>query len=301
VELALVMRELWAHKRLLAVGVVISAACAVVAVCRVQLLPPKLTPRALQYSSGSIQAFVDSPNSFVNNITPPLGPLAERATVFGNLMVSPGALDLIGQDSGIPGDQIWAAGPIDPSQQREVIEPTATKRSYQVAGEALPYRIEFLADPNLPIISIYTQAPTSTQAIALANGSVTALSHYIETLQTQNQVPPRARVTVRTIGRASAAPVNGGITKKLAALVFLATFVAWCVLVLIGLRFRENWRRTAPLTRARTLSSGPDGFSTALPGQGAGFDARGTESSTSSGGWPARGRTSRASMRSQSR
>jgi hypothetical protein len=244
-EFALVIRELLGHKRLLALGILVAGAAAILSISRVEsLVPPKLKPRSLQYSSASIQAYVDVPSSYVGSLAPPLPPEIDRATVFANLMVSPGALDLIGQDAEVPGDQIWAAGPVDPTQQRVVVEPTATKRNYQVAGEKQPYRIEFLANPNLPIISIYTQAPTGTQAVALANGSVRALSSYVHDVQVKQKVPATARVTIRTIGRASGAVVNGGIAKKLAGLVFLIVFVGWCLLVLVGTRFWANWRRS---------------------------------------------------------
>jgi hypothetical protein len=255
-EFALVIRELLGHKRWLLVGIVVATAAAVLSIYRVeQLVPPKLKPRSLQYSSATIQAYVDMPSSFVGSLAPPLPPEVDRATVFANLMVSPGALDLIGHDSGIPGDQIWAAGPVDPTQQRVVQEPTATKRNYQVAGETEPYRIEFLANPNLPIISIYTQAPTGTQAVALANGSVQALSRYVHDVQIAQKVPDTSRVTIRTIGQASGAVVNGGIAKKLAGLVFFVVFAGWCVLVLVMTRFRANWRRSglAVVTRAEAV------------------------------------------------
>jgi hypothetical protein len=244
-EFALVVRELWSHKRWLVAGILVSAIAATLSVSQVKnLMPPKLQKRSLEYSSATVQAYVDAPRSFVGDLTQQPSPSITRATIFANLMASPGALQLIGTDAKIPGDQIWAAGPVDPTQQRLVVEPTATKRNYQVSGEKLPYRIELLADPNLPIISIYTQAPTTPQAIALANGSVQALNQYVHTLQQQQHIPHAAWVTIRTIGQASGAIVNGGIAKKLAGLVFFVVFIAWCVLTLTLIRFRANWRRT---------------------------------------------------------
>jgi hypothetical protein len=246
-EFALILRELWGKKGWLAVGVVVSMFLAVLSVDKVQLLPPKLVSRDLQYSSASVQAFVDTPDSFVGDVARDVTPGINRATVYANLMASPGAMDLVGRFAGIPGDQIWAAGPVDPTQQRVVVEPTVTKRSYQISGEALPYRIEFQANPNLPIISIYTQAPSTKQALALANSSVTALKYYIAEQQAAQHVPPAVRVVLRTIGPANGGVVNGGIGKKLAGIVFVAAFVGWCALMLIATRIRRNWRMSALL------------------------------------------------------
>jgi hypothetical protein len=252
-EIALVLRELWGRKRWLVAGVLVSLVCAVYSVDRIHLFPPKLVARNLQYSSASVQVIVDTPNSFVGNMGENVSAGIDRATIFANLMASPGAMDVVGRYAGIPGDEIWAAGPVDPTQQRVVVEPTATKRDYQVAGESLPYRIEFLTDPTLPIISVYTQAPSTAQALALANGSVSALSLIVHQQQSAQSVPADARVTIRTIGPANGGVVNAGITKKLAALVFVAVLVGWCVLVLLLVRLRANWRRSAVSGRPLAL------------------------------------------------
>jgi hypothetical protein len=257
-EFALILRELWGKKRWLALGCAVSLFLAVLSVYKINVLPPKLVSRDLQYSTASIQGFVDTPDSFVGDMKADPTPGIQRATVFANLMASPGAMDLVGRYAGIPGDQIWAAGPIDPTQQRVVVEPTVTKRGYQVSGEAFPYRIEFLSDPDLPIISIYTQAPSTVQALSLANASVRGLNDYIAEQQTQQHVPAAARVIVRTIGPANGGIVNGGIGKKLLAIVFLAVFAAWCVLMLITTRLRANWRASALMLQFRAVMNGPD-------------------------------------------
>jgi hypothetical protein len=240
-ELALVLRELWSRKRWLAVGIIVSAACATLSIYQIHLSPPGLVKRTLQYSAASVDVYIDTSDSFLGDSSASMVPGADRAPAFANVMASPGAMDLVGRYAGIPGNEIWAAGPIDPAEQRVVVEPTATKRSYQVVGESLPYRIEFLADPNLPTISIFTQAPTTAQALRLANASVTALTTYVRGQETA-QIPAADRVVVREAGPASGGIVNGGISKKLAGLVFVAVFLAWCMLVMAFARLAMNWR-----------------------------------------------------------
>ena len=82
---------------------------------------------------------------------------------------------LIGEKAGIPGDQLYAAGPIDPLVPRIVQEPTAVQRNVEITGETAPYRLNFNNDPNLPTIGIYAQAPTTTESVTLAEASVQAL------------------------------------------------------------------------------------------------------------------------------
>lgn len=249
-ELAFALRELSRRKRLLALGVVVSCFVTVLLLCHVTLLPPNATPRSLQYSAATTTAIVDAPESFIGDLGEDVTPMVNRATIYANLLASPALLKIIGRYAGIPGDEIYAAGPVDPTQQRVVVEPTAGKRNYQVAHETDPYRLEFLTNTNLPAIWVYSQAPTTAQAIALANASVSALQTYIATVPGPN-VQASSRVTIRQIGRATGSIVNGGIQKKLAGLIFVATFVAWCGLVLIATRFAEKWRATAPSPQPR--------------------------------------------------
>lgn len=253
-EFAIVLRSLWQQKRVLMLGVVVSVLAAISSVYRLDILGASLEPIALQYSSASTQVIVDTPTSSLGDLRSQLQPLVARATIVANVMASPASVSLIGNFAGIPGDQIYAAGPIDPLLPRTVTEPTASKRNVEITGETKPYRLQILADANLPTIGIFTQAPTNKQALALANGAVRAIGSYLETLQSQESVPVTERVTVRPLGQPTASVVDGGISKKLAAIVAVAVFAFWCVLMLIAQRFRENWRASGV---QRTKSSGP--------------------------------------------
>jgi hypothetical protein len=131
-EFALILRELSRRRRALAIGVLVAVIAAVLTVYRPAGLG--LKPRSLQYSSATAQVFVDTPSSVLGNLTQSLPPLQARATVYANFMASPTVLDLIGQKAGIPGNQIYAAGPIDPLVPRIVQEPTAVQRKIEITG-----------------------------------------------------------------------------------------------------------------------------------------------------------------------
>lgn len=256
------LRELWSRKRLLLIGLVVSAIGAGLSVYQVVgLLPPKLRPRSLVYSVAYTQAVVDSSDSFLGDGHEQIGPLLGRAIVYANVMASPAFVDLIGRYAGVPSNEIWVAGPVDPSLQRAVIEPTPTKRGFQVAGESDPYRLEFLSDPNLPTVGVYAQAPSTGQAVALADASVRALTTYVDQIENQEHVAEINRVAVRQVGQATGGVTNAGIKKKLAGMVFVFVFVVWCVLILIGIRARASWRASAlidPDLRLRSQTAGSD-------------------------------------------
>jgi hypothetical protein len=244
-EFALVLRELLRRRRVLAVGVLVAALTAVLSVYHLDGLG--LKPRSLQYSSATTQVFVDTPSSVLGNLTQALPPLQARATVYANFMASPSVLQLIGEKAGIPGDQIYAAGPIDPLVPRIVQEPTAVQRNVEITGEATPYRLNFNDDPNLPQIGIYSQAPTTAEAVRLAEASVQALKQYLAGLQSSENIPPQSRAVIRQLGSANGHVVDGGIGKALACIVFLSVFLFWCVMSLVVVRFRQSWRESAVL------------------------------------------------------
>jgi hypothetical protein len=244
-EFALVLRELSRRRLALAIGVLVAIIAAVFSVYRPVGLG--LKPRALQYSSATTQVFIDTPSSVLGNLTQSLDPLQARATVYANFMASPTVLSLIGEKAGIPGDQIYAAGPVDPLVPRIVQEPTAVQRNVEISGETTPYRLNFNNDPNLPTIGIYAQAPTTAESVRLAEASVQALKQYVAGLQSSENVPAPSRAVIRQLGSANGHVVDGGIGKALMCIVFLVVFLLWCVMTLVVVRFRENWRESAIL------------------------------------------------------
>ncbi len=256
-EFALVLRELARHRWALAVGVIVALVVATFSVYHLDGL--KLKPRQLQHSSASTSVFVDTPSSVLGNLTPSFDPLQARATVYANLMASPEVLEVIGRKAGIPGDQLYAAGPVDSLVPRIVEEPTAVQRNVEITGETAPYRLNFNNDPNLPTIGIYAQAPSTAQAILLANAAATSLDQYVTGLQKADNVPPHSRVVIRQLGKASGGVADSGIGKTLMVMVFAGVFLLWCILILAAVRFRGYWRASLELVGA------PGGGATASP------------------------------------
>ncbi len=236
-EFALAIRDLWKRRLLLGLGVLVAAAAAASSVHH----------KSLQYSGASTQVLVDSSSSVIGNASEPFEPLSGRAQVYSNFMTSPTILEAIGRQVGLAGDQIYAAGPVDANLPRVEQEPTALKRNVEITGETKPYRLSFENQGNVPTITINAQAPTTKQAIALANASAVALERYVAGVVASDKIPAHSQVAIRQLGSASGAVVDGGISKTLAAIVFIAVFLLWCVLVLVGVRFRETWRASAAL------------------------------------------------------
>jgi hypothetical protein len=255
-EFALVLRELARHRVALAAGVLVALFAATLSVYHLD--GGQLKPRQLQHSSATTTVFVDSPSSVLGNLNPSFDPLLARATVYANLMASPAILGEIGQRAGISGEQLYAAGPVDSLVPRVVEEPTAVQRNVEITGETEPYRLNFNNDPNLPTIGIYAQAPTTKQAIVLANAAAVSLAQYVKSVQSAGNVPAQSRVVIRQLGRASGGVADSGISKALAVMVFVGIFLVWCVLILVGTRFRQNWRASVALAADPEEPAGND-------------------------------------------
>ncbi len=247
-EFALILRELSRRRLLLALGVLVAAVAAIFSAYRIE--DSKLVSRSLQYSSASTEVLVDTPSSVLGNVSQSFEQLSARATVYANFMVSPAVLKLIGEQAGISGEQIYAAGPIPPDEPRIVLEPTALKRNVQITGETNPYRLDFESQPGLPTITINSQAPTTSEAVALANGAAVGLHKYVTNLENTEKIKAHSRVRIRQLGSAHGAVVDGGVSKSLMAIVFVAVFLLWCILILAASRLRKNWRESAVVQEA---------------------------------------------------
>lgn len=250
-ELALVLQDLLRRRRALAAGLVVALIAALMSVYRIEGFG--LKPRGLRHSSASTEVFVDTPSSVLGSVTQAIEPLQARATAYANFMASPAMLSLVGRHAGIAGDRLYAAGPVDATVPRVIEEPTAVVRNVQITGETAPYRLNFSNDPNLPTIGIAAQAPTTQQAVNLADAAAWALRHYVAGIQASNDIPSGSRVVIRQLGPATGGVSDAGISKALASMVFVFVFVVWCVGLLLAGRFRESWRAAA---RVRSSDAG---------------------------------------------
>jgi hypothetical protein len=249
-NLALAFRELWRQKVLVALGIPVALIAAVVSVSNVSLLPPKIGGGTLEYYSARTQILVDSDSSSIGDLNRDLTPMVTRANVYSRFLTTPAALNVIGENAGIPADEIYAEGPYQLGQPRFIQEPTAERRGSQLIGRQARYRLRFDSDPELPIVTVYAEAPSADQATALANGAATGLSDYVTRLQDQQGIAQSSRVAIRRLGSTAGAPVTPGASTKVALFVFFVVLALWCVGVLVALRLRNTWRQADAAERS---------------------------------------------------
>jgi hypothetical protein len=241
-ELARTLKTLWWRRRLVALGALIALLAALLSVYRIGIFPPSLESRTNVFASASTQILVDTPDSAFADLANDLDPLDTRASVFARFLSSPVAVELIAREAGLPVGAIEAQGPYDLNQPIFQVEPTAEQRSSQIIGERALYRMRFENNPDLPIISVFTQAPTRGEAEDLATAAPAALGAYIEELQARQQTPASRQVTIRKLGDATGGVVNEGADLQIALLVFIVVLGGWCMLLIPAQTIARGWR-----------------------------------------------------------
>lgn len=241
-ELARTLKYLWRRRRLVAVGIVVATIAAMLSVYQVGLFPPSLTGRTNVFATASTQILVDTPDSAFANISDDIESLNARATVFSRFLASPAALGLIAHQAKLPLDGIEAQGPYDQNLPEFQQAPTAEKRSSQIVGEGALYRLRFENNPELPIISVFAQAPTEDEALRLAAAAPAALRSYIQAIQTRQHTPENRQVEIRRLGGSIGGVVDAGANRQIAALVFIVVLVGWCMLLVPAQTIARGWR-----------------------------------------------------------
>jgi hypothetical protein len=241
-ELARALKALWKRRRLVAVGAVIALIAATLSAFTVGIFPPSLTPRTNTFATASTQILVDTPNSAFANLEEEVEPLNTRAAVFSRFLASPLAITLIAREAGLPANAIEGQGPYEQNLPVFEQEPTADKRSSQIIGERALYRLRFENNPDLPIVTVFAQAPTADEAHKLADAAPEALSSYISHIQKAQHTPAKRRVIVHQLGDATGGVVNGGASVQIAALVFFVVLVFWCLLLIPAHTIARGWR-----------------------------------------------------------
>ena len=78
------------------------------------------------------------------------------------------------------------------------------------------------ANPTVPMLDIYAQAPSSASAAALANATVDQLKAYGR-LATTQATPAKDKIRLEQLGRATGDVINPGVKYQTAVLVFTLT------------------------------------------------------------------------------
>jgi hypothetical protein len=224
VELVQIIKTLW-DQRIAVIAVLIVAALAGVSTVY-RIGTGGLSKRSHQFGAAQSQILIDSPRSSLVDLTQETPPLATRAAVYTQFMRSNAVKEAISEATGIPADSIVAQGPYTTAGGSQNLPRPSEARANEVRGEKDGYRLVFDYQQDLPIVSIYAQAPNAKAAVRLAAGTVEGVRAYISRLEREQKVPAEAQTQIRELGAAEGGTVNAGADPIMAILAFVGISIA---------------------------------------------------------------------------
>ena len=174
-EIGYIASELWRLRRWVAIGVL----AGLLASMSVLYKLPSLDSKSFELGAASTEIIVEPANSPLGLLgnTQSAASLVTQAGLYASLLKVPPVKQIIGEKAGIPGAYIATSGqPTGQGGSRSGREIAAEQRGSELVAEANAYRILTSTRSDLPLITIYTQAPTAEEAIRLANAAVEGLS-----------------------------------------------------------------------------------------------------------------------------
>jgi hypothetical protein len=258
-QLGIHLRELWRARLAVGLCLVLAAVVALWTTDQISLLPPRISAKSLDMAAASTHVLVDTPHSTVLDLrqgTLELDGMTQRAVLLGNVMASLPVRDYIARRAGVPTARIRVTTPITPEYPRPVVDPENRRRTSDLVRSTDQYRLKISANPTVPIIDVYSQAPDANAAQALANAAVGGLRDYLAAVAQTEGISPNNRVRLDQLGRAKGVVIAGGVGQKLAVLSFILSFGLMCALVLFVSRLRRGWRSAREAEAAGPPRSG---------------------------------------------
>jgi hypothetical protein len=206
----------------------------------VSVFPPALHSRSLTVAASTAEVMVAPPNlatgsedSYITEV--------DHSVLTGDIMITPPVVDYAAHQLGISPSSIQASAPMTANVARVVTDPGSGAAAYNLVDSADTYKLQVEADPTVPILYVYAQAPSSSQAAELASAAISGLTRYVEGL-----LPTYQRSTTATgivqLGPIRSEVVNSGASKEILLLVLVGIFGITRWLLLIGTRIGRGWQ-----------------------------------------------------------
>jgi hypothetical protein len=239
------LRELWRLRVGVAVSVLLALAAALWSIQQIGLFPPRLQSRSLEMATASTHLIVDMPRSAVldlRNDTYMLESLTNRTVLLGNVIANGSVRQYIAGRAQVPADTLQIAAPLTPDHPRDRVSPDTERHTTDILKSTDQYRLKIEANPTVPVMDVYSQAPTVKAAEALANAAVDGLRRYLAELAQAQRIPEASQIRLMQLGRAHGSVINEGVNLQVAVLVFILALAASLATVVFLNRVKTGWR-----------------------------------------------------------
>jgi hypothetical protein len=247
------LRKLWGLRGGVALCLTLALLAAVWSIHRISLVPPRLTPRALEMATASTHVVVDTPKSAVLDLrqsTVNLESLRNRAVLLGNVIAGSTVRAAIARRARLAPATLRIQAPLTLEQAAAPPESGNERHTSDILRSNGQHRLNIQANLSVPMLDIYAQAPAAASAALLANAAVDELRAYLTRLAAAQGTPRGDQIRLLQLGRARGTTINEGVRWEVFALVFVLTFAFACATVLFVARVHAGWRRQAGFDRA---------------------------------------------------
>jgi len=206
---------------------------------------PSFQPRAVEMASATTEVLVDTHKSAVHDLrqgSSEFQKMTNRAVLIGNVMASPPVLLYIGRRAGVNPQVIRAQPPLTVDFPRPLSGFGEDPKTRDLLRSTDQYRIDIQANPTVPILQVYAQAPSAKAAATLANASVDGLRDYLEATAKAQGTPAGDIVRLSPLGRAHGKVITGGIRWQLAFVTFIVVFGLSAATAVLLSRIQRGWK-----------------------------------------------------------
>lgn len=228
------------RRRSVGISLVVAIVACACTLYQPSVMPPGLHHRGLTIGAASTELLIATPNLAVGGPGDYLS-LVNRGILIGNVMVSAPVLDDVGRALGISPSRIQATAPMTANVPRTLIEPGSGSNATALVASPDQYKLEIQADPSVPILHVYAQAPSAGTAIVLARAAVSGVISYISHVQAAGNVPRAQQVRVERLGPVTGGTANPGAPMQIAMLVFVAAFAISLWVTVLFDSLRRGW------------------------------------------------------------
>jgi O-antigen ligase len=196
----------------------------------------------LHLGAAATRVMIDDPDASIVDrraIRQDVGELQQRAELYARIMVSTPVLEAIARRAHVPPDEV-AGVARSSGLPFPLTQPGSEERANQIHDSRAPYRLELQADPDQPILSVYTEAPSAELAARLADAAILGLQDYLRGIAQQQRFPENELPQLRQLGNANGAPVNTRAPLVVGGLTFITAFALTLVALLVLMRVRRR-------------------------------------------------------------
>lgn len=241
----------WRRHRTLVACVLAGLVAALLSVDRVSGFPPRLVPRATDIASAHTSMLVEPPTPIAldpNATVYGVQALLNRAILLGNVLATPHSRSVLAGQMHTPITNLEVTAPGTPQYPLPNPDVDHTRKVTDMLRYNDQYRVSFEVNSTVPVVDLYTAAPSVAAAKRLANSSVALLRAYVASAAATSKTPAADRVTLTQLGTAQGGVTNPGASLQLAALAFCVGVVAARLLIALVPRLRRRLTVLSPST-----------------------------------------------------